>query len=188
MSRSAPMRVTLPMSRSRRREGYASASPLPYSFMRPDGFDALAHLRTSLAAIPRTHATRVLLKTDLRTAQHFLRGAIGLFEQTADGVLLHNQADDLSWLARQLAGLPFGFHIMTPDALRDELDTIAQRLSQIARGFMIRKLVTAGVLALATGWAVAGASPSALSLFGTVSPQINKYGPQPPTHHDPQAP
>ena len=110
-----------------------SASPLQYSFMRPDGFDALAHLRTSLAAIPRTHATRVLLKTDLRTAQHFLRGTIGLFEQTADGVLLHNQADDLSWLARQLAGLPFGFHIMTPDALRDELDTIAQRLSQIAR-------------------------------------------------------
>ncbi|KQV82376.1 transcriptional regulator [Massilia sp. Root351] len=119
--------------RTFRLDRIVTASALPQRFKRPDSFDALAHLRTSLASIPRTHATKVLLNTDLRTAQRFLKDAIGLFEQTADGVLLHNQADDLSWLARQLAGLPFGFHILTPDALRGELDTIAQRLSQIAR-------------------------------------------------------
>lgn len=109
-----------------------AAAPLPQSFLRPPGFDALAHLRTSFAAMPRAHATRVLLKTDLATARRYLPDAIGLFEQMPDGVLLHNQADSLDWFARELAGLPFEFDILSPDALRDELAAIVTRLSRIA--------------------------------------------------------
>jgi predicted DNA-binding transcriptional regulator YafY len=118
--------------RTFRLDRIVSAALLPHGFERPAGFDALAHLRTSLAAMPRAFAATVLLHTDLHTARRFLMDAIGLFEQTADGVLLHNQSDDLAWFARQLAGLPFGFRVLAPDALRAELDTIAQRLSQIA--------------------------------------------------------
>ena len=119
--------------RTFRLDRIVAADLLPQGFARPDGFDALAHLRTSLAAMPRAHAATVLLETDLHTAQRYLMDAIGLFEQTGDGVLLHNQSDDLAWFARELASLPFGFRVISPDALRDELDTIAQRLSQIAR-------------------------------------------------------
>lgn len=119
--------------RTFRLDRIVAADLLPQGFARPDGFDALAHLRNSLAAMPRAHAATVLLETDLHTAQRYLMDAIGLFEQTGDGVLLHNQSDDLAWFARELASLPFGFRIISPDALRDELDTIAQRLSQIAR-------------------------------------------------------
>jgi predicted DNA-binding transcriptional regulator YafY len=119
--------------RTFRLDRIVSAAPLPHSFARPDGFDALAHLRTSLAAMPRAYAATVLLETDLRTAQRYLMDVIGLFEQTDQGVLLHNQSDDLAWFARELASLPFGFRIISPDSLRGELHTIAQRLSQIAR-------------------------------------------------------
>ncbi|WP_377705047.1 helix-turn-helix transcriptional regulator [Pseudoduganella sp. UC29_71] len=119
--------------RTFRLDRIVSAAPLPHGFARPDGFDALAHLRTSLAAMPRAYAATVLLETDLRTAQRYLMDVIGLFEQTDEGVLLHNQSDDLAWFARELASLPFGFRIISPDSLRAELNTIAQRLSQIAR-------------------------------------------------------
>lgn len=107
------------------------ASPVPQSFLRPAGFDALAHLRTSFAGMPRAFPTTVLLKTDLLTAQRCLPDAIGLFDQTADGVLLHNQADSLGWFARELAGLPFEFEIMAPDALRQELAVVVERLARI---------------------------------------------------------
>jgi predicted DNA-binding transcriptional regulator YafY len=119
--------------RTFRLDRIVSAAPLPHGFARPDRFDALAHLRTSLAAMPRAYAATVLLETDLRTAQRYLMDVIGLFEQTEEGVLLHNQSDDLAWFARELASLPFGFRIISPDSLRAELNTIAQRLSQIAR-------------------------------------------------------
>ncbi len=41
---------------------------------------------------------------------------------------MHNQSDDIGWFARQLAGLPFGFEIREPAALRDEVRKCAERL------------------------------------------------------------
>ena len=102
------------------------------SFTRPDGFDALLHLRDSVAAMPRKFSATVLLKTELDTARRHLMDTIGLFEQTEDGVLLHNQSDDLGWFARQLASLPFALEVIAPPELRTELSEIAARLLQIA--------------------------------------------------------
>ncbi|AMO98085.1 transcriptional regulator family protein [Collimonas arenae] len=106
---------------------------LEQTFMRPADFDALAHLALSVATMPRAFAVEVLLKTDLKTAREQLFDAVGLFEQTADGVLLHNQSDDLDWFARELARLPFAFEIRHPPALRDALKTCASRLLQLAK-------------------------------------------------------
>lgn len=99
---------------------------------RPPGFDALEHLRLSVAAMPRKFAAKVLLKTELETARRALMDTIGLFEQTADGVLLHNQSDDLAWFARQLAGAPFDVTVLEPEQLRVELRTVAERLLRSA--------------------------------------------------------
>jgi predicted DNA-binding transcriptional regulator YafY len=118
--------------RTFRLDRIATAQPMAQSFIRPTGFDALAYLRTSLAAMPRAYAATVLLHTDLQTARRHLMDAIGLFEQREDGVLLHNQSDDLGWFARELASLPFGFKVISPPALLDELSTIGARLSKIA--------------------------------------------------------
>lgn len=118
--------------RTFRLDRIAGVDALAAGFARPAGFDPLAHLRQSLAAMPRRHAATVLLKTDLHNAQRHLMDAIGLFEQTGDGVLLHNQSDDLNWFARQLASLPFDFDIVSPASLRSEVAALAKRLLQIA--------------------------------------------------------
>jgi predicted DNA-binding transcriptional regulator YafY len=101
---------------------------LEQSFTRPADFDALAHLAFSAATMPRAFAIEVLLKTDLKSARDHLFDAIGIFEQTEDGVLVHNQSDDLDWFARQLARLPFAFEIRRPPELREALRVCARRL------------------------------------------------------------
>jgi predicted DNA-binding transcriptional regulator YafY len=99
---------------------------------RPPGFDALEHLRQAVATMPRKFAAKILMQTDLESARRAFIDTIGLFEQTADGVLLHNQSDQLGWLARQLAAAPFEIRVLEPEALRDELRTVGERLLRAA--------------------------------------------------------
>jgi predicted DNA-binding transcriptional regulator YafY len=99
---------------------------------RPPGFDAQEHLRLAVATVPRRFAARILMQTDLESARRAFIDTIGLFEQTADGVLLHNQSDELGWLARQLAAVPFEIRVLEPEALRDELRTVGERLLRAA--------------------------------------------------------
>ncbi|MQA18321.1 helix-turn-helix transcriptional regulator [Rugamonas rivuli] len=107
-------------------------APAEGGYELPPGFDALVHLRQSVATLPRRFAARILLKTDLASARRAFIDTFGLFEQTADGVLLHNQSDELGWLARQLAAAPFEFTVLEPDSLRAELRTVAERLVRAA--------------------------------------------------------
>lgn len=102
------------------------------SFSRPPGFDALGHLVRSIATLPRSHAIEVLLRTDPVTAQRELFDAIGILEPVDGGLLLHAQADDLVWFARELARLPFDYEIRAPDALRTALRSCGQRLQRLA--------------------------------------------------------
>jgi predicted DNA-binding transcriptional regulator YafY len=118
--------------RTFRLDRIVEAVPVPGKFERPADFDALAHLRLSVASLPRAFSATVLLKTDLETARRALMETIGVFEQRADGVLLYNQSDNLAWLARQLAGVPFELEIIDPPRLRDELAAHARRLLQMA--------------------------------------------------------
>jgi len=105
-------------------------APLPQYFGRPEGFDSLAHLARAIATLPRAHTVEVLLKTDLHTARAHLRDAIGVLEQREQGVLIHNQSQDLDWFARQLAALPFGFVVLHPPALIQAVTDLAARLLQ----------------------------------------------------------
>jgi predicted DNA-binding transcriptional regulator YafY len=118
--------------RSFRLDRIVQVAPVDASFARPPGFDALAYLVESVARLPRAHDVQVLLKTDLQTAQAHLFYGAGVFEPVDGGTLLHNQSDDLDWMARQLAQLPFRFEIVGPDALRDALRRCAERLLALA--------------------------------------------------------
>ena len=119
--------------RSFRLDRVRSVVAVDIYFARPERFDALEHLTTSIATLPRQHAVVVHLATDLRTAQQELFSAFGLFEPAADGgVLLHAQADDLDWFARELARLPFDVSVVTPDALRASLVRVGERCLRIA--------------------------------------------------------
>src|SRR5262252_7837807 len=92
--------------RSFRLDRVVAASSLTQAFERPANFDALAYLREPIASIPRTHSVQVLLDTDLASAQREPIAHFGMLEWTGDCVLLRAQADDLDWIARELARLP----------------------------------------------------------------------------------
>ena len=97
-------------------------------FDAPQSFDSITYLAHGVATLPRAISIVVLLKTDLKTAREELFDAIGVFQPCNEGVLLHSQADDLLWYARQLARLPFAFSVREPDALRAALITCANDL------------------------------------------------------------
>ena len=117
--------------RSFRLDRIVKVEPRPASFARPAHFDALEHLRMSMASMPRAHQVEVLLKTDLKTASTHFFDAIGLFEQLPEGVLLRSQTDHLDWFARHLASVPFEFEVRTPDSLRDGVVRVAERLLRL---------------------------------------------------------
>jgi predicted DNA-binding transcriptional regulator YafY len=108
--------------------------PLPLSFTRPPGFDALSHLVHSVATLPRRFAVEVLLHTDLDTARRELFPTVGLLEWTGRAVRLRSEVDDLDWFAHELARLPFSFEVVRPATLRGALRSVAQRLIRLSRG------------------------------------------------------
>lgn len=97
-------------------------------FERPTHFDALEHVIQSIAIMPRQHKFEVLLKTDFITAQKIIFDALGVLEPREDSVLLRGSADDLEWVARELARLPCKFIIHMPEELREALHQHAKSL------------------------------------------------------------
>jgi predicted DNA-binding transcriptional regulator YafY len=118
--------------RSFRLDRVLKAELRPASFGRPADFDVLAHLRHSIATMARSHRVEVLLATDLETASRHFFDTIGVFQQSADGVLLRSETDDLDWFAGQLAGMPFGFAVIAPEALRGSVARLGERLLRLA--------------------------------------------------------
>jgi predicted DNA-binding transcriptional regulator YafY len=119
--------------RSFRIDRVESVRVLAASFIRPPGFDTLGHLDRSLATIPREFSAEVLLLTDPVTAGRQIFPALGILEPHFDGVLLRAEVENLDWLARELARLPFDFRIERPAALREAIATIGKRLLHAAQ-------------------------------------------------------
>ena len=119
--------------RSFRLDRIARVDTVNAYFEAPTSFDAMAYLAHGVATLPRAISVTVMLKTDLKTAREALFAAMGVLQTCADGVLLHSQADDLNWYARQLARLPFAFEVREPDALRGALVTCANNLLAMAK-------------------------------------------------------
>ncbi len=117
--------------RSFRIDRITAVRPLPITFLRPPGFDALGYLARSIATLPRAHQIEVLLHTDIATARREMFAGLGLLEACAGRSVLRAQADDLDWFARELARLPFDFEIRSPDALRAAIATCARRLRRL---------------------------------------------------------
>ena len=119
--------------RSFRLDRVQEVRPVTARFTRPEGFDALSHLALSLATLPRAHSIEVLLEADLETARRALYPAAGVLEWTGERALLRSTADDLDWFALELARLPFSFEVRKPEALRDAVTSLAERLLRLGR-------------------------------------------------------
>lgn len=120
--------------RSFRVDRISAAQPRGARFVRPEDFDVLAHLTSSIASLPRAFAIEVRLHATPEVARRALFPAAGLLEETRAGLLLRSQADDLAWFARELCRLPFGFEILTPRALVVAVAAHARRVMTAARG------------------------------------------------------
>ncbi len=114
--------------RSFRLDRVLAVEALPKSFGRPPGFDVLGHLVRSIALLPRAHAVEAMLDTDLERARRVVFVELGTLTACSRGVRLDAQADDLGWVARELARLPFGFSVVKPVALRRALAAHGQTL------------------------------------------------------------
>jgi predicted DNA-binding transcriptional regulator YafY len=109
-----------------------NVEPLAEQFERPPGFDPMAHLVQAIATLPRAFTIEVLLKTDLASARAHLFAEAGLFEESAGGVTIRAQSDELDWFARQLAGMPFDFEIRHPPELHAAVGECVRRLLRCA--------------------------------------------------------
>jgi predicted DNA-binding transcriptional regulator YafY len=101
-------------------------------FKRPPDFDALTYLMQKMATLPRQFPFEILLKTDLIRAQNETLDLFGVLEPGEDGLLFRGSTDDLDWLARELAKLPFNFVVHQPGQLRIALRNRAMELAKLA--------------------------------------------------------
>lgn len=98
----------------------------------PVDFDAGAQVVAGIAAVRWSHEVVVVLRTTLAQARAQLPPSVGRLSEHADGVLLESRAERLDGMARMLAGLGWDFEVVTPDALRDEVAALAERLRAAA--------------------------------------------------------
>ncbi|MGO4475647.1 helix-turn-helix transcriptional regulator [Massilia sp. 2TAF26] len=118
--------------RTFRLDRVAGVEPLEEDFERPPGFDPMAHVVRSIATLPRAFSIEVLLKADLASVRAHLFAEAGVLEETAGGVVVRAQSDELDWFARQLASMPFEFEIRHPPELRAAVGDCVRRLLRCA--------------------------------------------------------
>lgn len=87
-------------------------------FLRPANFEVLSAVQRALASVPRAWQVEVWLETTLEEAQRETPLSKGHFEEQNHGVLIRSEVENLSWMARLLAGLGVPFIIHHPPELR----------------------------------------------------------------------
>lgn len=104
--------------RSFRLDRIVTVKPQPRSFAAPKDFDASAYLQASIASLARTYHVEVRLKASLELVRTVLPHSLGIYQVHEEGITMHSEVEELEWMARILAGLPFSFEIVTPEALK----------------------------------------------------------------------
>ncbi len=105
------------------------------SYVVPADFDARTQVVSGIAQVRWAHEVSVVLRTTLMDAAERLPPSAGRLSEHAGGVLLETRAEHLEGMARMLAGLGWDFEVITPDALREEVLALSDRLrASAARG------------------------------------------------------
>lgn len=99
-------------------------------FEPPQDFDAPDYITQSIANLPRPYPFEVFLKADPGAVEEEVLSIASRMEPLEDGVLLMGSTDNLDWLARQLARLPFDFRVRRPEGLRAALHRLAQKMAE----------------------------------------------------------
>ena len=99
---------------------------------RPDGFDAVTYVRTSLARVPWGWEVEVVLELPFDDAMRRVPATLAELEDEDGATVLRLRADSLDWAATVLAGLGCGFTIRRPDELRASVRALGERLASSA--------------------------------------------------------
>lgn len=114
--------------RSFRLDRIEALAPRTARFERPADFDAAAHLKQSIVALPRALDVDVLLHAPLEQVAAELGGALGMLLPEGGHTRLHTQTDAPDWFAQQLLRLPFDAEVRQPVVLREALAERGRRL------------------------------------------------------------
>lgn len=118
--------------RTFRLDRVTTLEPRAGTFERPADFDVLAHGLSSIAAMPGTGQVEVLFKTTMEHARQVVPTAMGVLEESPEGVIFRRTASQLEWTAHILLTLDFPVKIIQPPALRDMLRDMAARALRLA--------------------------------------------------------
>ena len=102
-----------------------------HNFERPDDFDVLGHVLTSLFSRRGTEQVEVIMKTTLERARQVTLPDMGTLEETEQGVIFRRAALELEWVAFFLMCLDFPVIVIQPDALRETLRQMATKALQM---------------------------------------------------------
>jgi predicted DNA-binding transcriptional regulator YafY len=98
----------------------------------PDGFDAVAHVTTSLARVPWGWEVEVLLELPVDEAARRVPATLAELWDEDGAAALRMRVGSLDWMATMLAGLGCGFSIRRPDELRASVRALGERLARSA--------------------------------------------------------
>jgi len=104
-----------------------------HRFVRVEDPDVGAMVSEGIAHTPYPWQAKVVLDTDLATALAEVPRTVGTVTVEGDEVVLRFGANEVDWLARYIAGLPFPAEVRSPPELRTALRALGQRLQQSNR-------------------------------------------------------
>ncbi len=115
--------------RTFRLDRIGSVTRLDRAFTVPDGFDPVARVTEGLASVAYAHEVEILLATTLDEARRVLPPTVGTLTAADGGVVLRCRAERLDGMARMIAGWPWRYTVIRPDALRGALLAHAARVA-----------------------------------------------------------
>lgn len=118
--------------RTFRLDRVAAVAPLEETYEDPGGFDAVAHVTRSLAAVPYAHEVEVVLTMPLTEARRRIPASVATLTATDEGVLVRARAERLDGMAAMLAGLGRPFVIRAPEELRAAVRALGESLVRSA--------------------------------------------------------
>jgi hypothetical protein len=118
--------------------------PVEQTFERPQDFDVLDHVLSSIAMVPGSLQVEVLMETSIEHAQQVVPPILGKLESTEKGIIFRSTTAHMTWIAHFLINLDFPVFVIQPDELRQKLRQIATRALEMAGEQSIVKTIKGG--------------------------------------------